>query len=70
MADIPDNPEDFRQCIACNYICSDGRVWNENPPWPCPSCKRLGHWSNDVDWATREAALAEVARLGQEIESD
>lgn len=59
--------KDYRQCIACEYICSDERAWNEDPPWPCPSCKRLGHWSDDVDWTTPAKAVGDLAKLSREL---
>ena len=70
LCDAYDDGKEYRQCIACEHICSDNRAWNENPPWPCPSCGRVGHWSDDVDWSSPERAMAELAseakRLGLE----
>jgi hypothetical protein len=63
---IPDDSDQHRQCVACDYICSDVRVWDDDP-FPCPSCKRKGHWSSDVDWSTRDRAIDEHARISQEL---
>jgi predicted RNA-binding Zn-ribbon protein involved in translation (DUF1610 family) len=61
---IPDNAEYFRQCIACDYICSDERVQDWHTcDFPCPSCGKRGIWSKDVDWSTRDAALAELSQM-------
>jgi hypothetical protein len=63
----PDNPEDYRQCIACEYICSDERLHDPYSRFPCPSCKREGHWSKDVDWSSRERALEDLAAEAQKL---
>lgn len=63
----PDNAEDYRQCVACEYICSDVRVW-DYALFPCPSCKRTGIWSSDVDWSSPDRALEELTRVSQELD--
>lgn len=62
---IPENADEYMQCIHCNYISSEARHLTDPA---CPSCKRQGIWSEDVDWSTRDAAMEELARLSQETE--
>jgi hypothetical protein len=48
---IRHNADDWRQCVACDYICGDVRVWDE-APLACPGCGRKGIWLDAVDWST------------------
>jgi hypothetical protein len=62
---IPGNTDDYRQCVVCDHICGDLRVWNETPI-ACPSCGRKGIWLDAVDWSTCDAdAAIAAAEKGQ-----
>jgi 4-hydroxy-3-methylbut-2-en-1-yl diphosphate synthase IspG/GcpE len=62
---IPCNTDDYRQCVVCDHICGDLRVWNETPI-ACPSCGRKGIWLDAVDWSTCDAdAAIAAAEKGQ-----
>jgi predicted RNA-binding Zn-ribbon protein involved in translation (DUF1610 family) len=63
----PENAEDYRQCVACEYISSDERLYDPYTLFPCPSCKRKGIWSKDVDWSSPDRALDELAAISQEL---
>jgi hypothetical protein len=53
-AAIASKADDCRQCVACDHICGDLRVWDETPI-ACPSCGRNGIWLDAVDWSMCDA---------------
>jgi len=48
---IPENADEYMQCIHCDYISSEARHLTDPA---CPSCGHRGIWSKQVDWSTRD----------------
>ena len=57
----PCRADDCRQCVVCDHICGDLRVWDETPI-ACPNCGRKGIWLDVVDWSACDADAAVSAR--------